>query len=90
MSRILHISDERYEAIEALARERGQTPEEFINSLLDEAWEQACAKYDAAFEQDALWLEGAREALAQLEAGNSTVYPSTEAFFAHLGAIPHY
>ncbi len=70
-------------------RWRGQTPEEFINSLLNEAWEQACAKYDAAFEQDPSWLEGAREALVQIEAGNSTVYPSSEAFFAHLGATAH-
>jgi hypothetical protein len=37
-------SDERYEAVETLTRERGQTPEEFINTLLDEAWEQAYAK----------------------------------------------
>ena len=86
MGRTLHVSEEKYHVIEALAAQRSQTPEELLNDLVDEAWERACAQYDAAFEDDPAWIEGAREALAETGAGQASTYPSTEAFFQHLGA----
>lgn len=86
MSHVVHISDDKYQVAETLAAERGQTPEELIDTLLNEAWERECARYDAAFHDDPGWLEGAREALAEAAAGQTTFYPSTEAFFRHLGA----
>lgn len=86
MSRVIGLSDERYHVAEQLAAEHGQSPEELIASLPDAAWERACAPYDAAFRADASWLEGAREALAEADAGQVTAFPSTEAFLRHLGA----
>jgi hypothetical protein len=85
MVHTLQISDDNYQRMETLAAGRGQTPEELVRSLLDEAWERECAKYDAAFHTDPGWLETAREAEAGTE-GQATSYPSTEAFFQHLGA----
>jgi hypothetical protein len=86
MTHMLHISDEKFQVVETLAAERGQTAEELIDALVGEAWERACAKHDAAFQNDPDWLEGAREAAAEAAAGHATFYPSTEAFFRHLGA----
>ena len=85
MSHALHISDEHYQVMETLAAARGQTPEELVNTLLDEAWERECAKYDAAFHNDPDWKETARQAEAgEIEQG--TIYNSTEEFFRALGA----
>lgn len=86
MGHTLHVSEEKYHVIEALAAQRSQTPEELLNDLVDEAWERACAQYDAAFEDDPDWVEGAREALTEIGAGQANTYHSTEAFFQHLGA----
>lgn len=86
MSRVLRISEDRYSLLEQLAKERHQSVEEYLAALLDAAWEEECAKYDAAFENSPDWLEGAREALEEVRAGNTTFFPSTEAFFRHLGA----
>ena len=85
MSHALHLSDEKYQVVEALASARGQTPEELVSTLLDEAWERECAKYDAAFQADPGWQETARQAEAGTK-GQTAFYPSTEAFFRHLGA----
>jgi len=85
MGHVLHVTDDVFRVMTALAAERKQTPEELLRALLDAAWEEACAKYDAAFERDPEWLAGAREALAEADAGRVTSYPSTEAFLRHLG-----
>ena len=86
MTHVLEIPDDRYQVLSSLAAERHQTPEEVLNALVDEEWERACAKYDAAFENDPEWAEGAREAMAESAAGQGTIYYSTEEFFRHLGA----
>lgn len=90
MSHVLQISDELYKMMTTLAAERNQSAEELIHDLLDSAWEEACARYDAAFEDSADWLDGAREALAQADVGQVTSYPSTESFLRHLGAREEY
>lgn len=89
MSHLLQIalSDETYHAIETLAAGRGQSIEELLNSLVDDAWEQECAKYDAAFANDADWQESARRASEAAQAGQqSEGYSTTEEFFRRLGA----
>lgn len=85
MSHVLHLSDEKYQVMTTLASARGQTPEELVSTLLDEAWERECAKYDTAFHTDPGWEETARQAETGTES-QTTFYPSTEAFFRHLGA----
>ena len=89
MSHVLHIalSDETYQAIATLAAGRGQTIEELVNNLVDDAWEQECAKYDAAFANDPGWQESARRASETAQAGQqSGGYSTTEEFFRRLGA----
>ncbi len=88
MTHVLRVEDDRFQVLSSLAEKRHQTPEEVLNALVDEEWERACAKYDAAFENDAEWAEGAREAMAQSASGQGTIYQSTEEFFAALDAIP--
>ncbi len=85
MNHVLRVTDNTYHLLEVMAAERGVTPEQLLNSLVDEAWERECAQYDAAFEHDPGWQETARDAEVGRE-GHSQVYPSTEAFFQHLGA----
>ena len=89
MSHLLHIalSDETYRAIATLAAGRGQSIEELLNSLVDDAWEQECAKYDAAFANDPDWQESARKASEAAQIGQqSKDYSTTEEFFRRLGA----
>jgi hypothetical protein len=74
MSHVLHIADDAFRVMTTLAAERKQTPEQLLRALLDAAWEEACAKYDAAFEQDAGWLAGAQAALAEADAGQVNSY----------------
>jgi hypothetical protein len=85
LGHVLHISDDTFHIMQTMAAERGQSPEELLDTLVDEAWEQECAKYDAAFQNDPDWQEAARKAEAGLNA-HGPIYPSTEAFFRHLGA----
>jgi hypothetical protein len=82
MSHAVSMSDAAYQTMEALASQRGQTPEQLLSDLLAAAWEAACARYDAAFENDPAWLEGAREALEEAEADSVTAPASTEQFLA--------
>jgi hypothetical protein len=86
MAHVLEIPDDRYHVLSSLAAERHQTPEEVLSALVDEEWQRACAKYDAAFGNDPEWVEGAREAMAA--AGQATIYQSEEEFFAALDAVP--
>jgi hypothetical protein len=85
MTHVLHISDERYCAASAMAAGRGQTPEQLIDAVLDEAWERECARYDATFHDNPSWQQAAQDA----ESGRLTpgrTYESTEEFFRALGA----
>ena len=85
MGRTINMTDEEFTVAEWLASGRGMSPEQLIQTLLDEAWEAECARYDAAFENDAGWQESARAAEAgELPAG--TVYYSTAEFLNALGA----
>jgi hypothetical protein len=86
MSHSVTISDDRYEHLAALASQRGQTPEEYISSLVDDAWERRCTGYDAAFAGDPTWLAGAQDALREVASGQAASFSSTEAFFRQLGA----
>lgn len=86
MSHTVSISDECYQRLESLAAERGQNVEEFLNDLLADIWERECARYDAAFENDPEWIEGAWQALAEADARTTTHFPTTAAFMRHLGA----
>src|SRR5579884_678385 len=85
MSHSIQLSDERYQMVESLASALKRTPEELIDILLDRAWEETSAAYDTAFEQDASWIETAREAEANTEATEAQ-FPTTEALFERLGA----
>ncbi len=83
----LSLSDEAYTILQALAAQRGKAPEQLIESLVDEAWEAECAKYDTLFEQDPDWQESARKASEDAQAGrHSDTYHTTEEFFRLLGA----
>lgn len=85
MGRTINMSDEEFAVAERLASGRGISLEQLIQTLLDEAWEAECARYDAAFESDAGWQESARAAEAgELPAG--AVYHSPEEFLRALGA----
>jgi hypothetical protein len=66
MSHALHVSDEFYEAIEAIAAKKGERPE-----ALAEAWlkERATEEQDEATPYSAAWLQGLDAALAQIAAG---------------------
>jgi hypothetical protein len=83
----LSLSDETYQTMTSLAAGRGQSIEELLHSLVDDAWEQECAKYDAAFDNDPDWQESARKASEAAQAGQqSEDYSTTEEFFRRLGA----
>lgn len=86
MTRQIPVSDDRYQAMVEMAAAQGQTPDELLARLIDEAWEQACAAYDTAFEHDPDWQASAQEAAAQSNEPRGVVYPSTAAFFEALGA----
>lgn len=85
MGRAIQLSDEEFTVAERLASGRGISPEQLIQTLLDEAWEAECARYDAAFENDAGWQESARAAEAG-ELPADTIYHSTAEFLRALGA----
>jgi len=83
----LAVSEETYKALASLAAGQGETPETFINNLIDALWEQECAKYDAAFHDDPDWQESARKASEAAQAGQqSEKYATTAEFFRRLGA----
>jgi hypothetical protein len=66
MNHALHVSDETYEAIEAIAAKQGERPD-----ALAEAWlkERASEERDEATPYSAAWLQGLDAALAQIAAG---------------------
>lgn len=84
MSQTIQLSDETYRAIEALARQQGVTPEQAAEKLLQER----LAEREAIARQNAEWLEGLDEALAQAARGENRRFESTEEFFAYLDSIP--
>lgn len=85
MGRTISLSDEEFTVAERLALDRGISPEQLIQTLLDEAWEAECARYDDAFENDVGWQESARAAEAG-ESPEGTIYRSTAEFLRALGA----
>ncbi|HEU5342818.1 MAG TPA: hypothetical protein VFU60_00600 [Ktedonobacterales bacterium] len=89
MTHQLTLSDDRYQAVVEMAAARQQTPDELLAELVDEAWERACAPYDAAFQNDPDWQASAREAAARANEPQSAVYSSTAELFQALGASPH-
>lgn len=53
MSQDMSLANEQYDMLCELARVAGKSPKETLDTLLLEAWDRACARYDAAFERDA-------------------------------------
>lgn len=88
MTRQLTVSDDRYQALIEMAAARHQTPDELLAALVDEAWERACAPYDAAFQNDPDWQASAREAAARGDEPQGAVYSSTAELFQALGGSP--
>lgn len=86
MTHQLTVSDDRYKTVVELAAARSQTPEELLTQLIDDAWERACAPYDAAFQNDPGWQESARLAATRSDAPPGGVYSSTAELFQALGA----
>lgn len=86
MTRQLTLSEDRYQTIVEMAAARHQTPDELLAAIVDEAWERACAPYDAAFQNDPDWQVSAREAAARGNQPQSAIYSSTAALFEALGA----
>lgn len=86
MTHQLTLSDDHYQTVVEMAAARGQTPEELLATLVDEAWERACAPYDTAFENDPDWQESARGAASRSTEPRGMVYSSTAEFLQALGA----
>lgn len=84
MSQAIHVSDETYQAIEALASQQGTTPEAVAETLLKER----LAEREAIEHQTAEWLTGVDEALDQVACGETRHFESTEDLFAYLESIP--
>lgn len=84
MSRAVHVSDETYEAIEALAQQQGTTPEQLAERLLKER----LAEREALLRQNAEWAAGLDDALTRAARHENPQYDSLDAFFAALDAIP--
>lgn len=82
----LSLSDDRYQTVVEMAAARSQTPQELLKQLIDEAWERACAPYDAAFQNDPGWRESAQMAATRSDAPASSGYASTAELFQALGA----
>ncbi len=86
MTHQLTLSDDRYQTIVEMAAARRQTPDELLAALVDEAWERACAPYDAAFQNDPDWQASARAAAARSDEPQGDIYSSTAELFQALGA----
>lgn len=83
MSHAVHVSDETYEEIEKLARQRGVTAESLADVLLRER----LAERRALEQQNEEWGAGLDDALARAARGENPRYESTEEFFAALDGI---
>jgi predicted transcriptional regulator len=84
MSHAVHVSDETYRAIEALARQLGTTAEALAETLLRER----LTERQAILRQNEEWAAGLDGALARAARGENARYGSTEEFFAALDEIP--
>jgi len=84
MSHALTVSDETYRDIEALAQQRGTSPETLAETLLKER----LAERLAIARQNAKWGATLDEALARAARGENTRYAVTDTFFAALDSIP--
>jgi predicted transcriptional regulator len=84
MSQTIHVSEETYRVIEALAREQGTTPELLAETLLKER----LAERQAIVRQNAEWEAGLDEALGRAARGENARYADTDALFAALDKIP--
>ena len=84
MSHALNVSDETYRDIEALAQQRGTSPESLAETLLKER----LAERLAIARQNAEWGATLEDALARAARGENTHYADAEAFFGALDAIP--
>lgn len=85
----LPLPEQTYKALAKIAEEHELTPEALLQAWLDEKLEeeQEAASYDAAFHPDPEWVEGARQAAEQANAGQGKVYHSTEEFLQALDQI---
>ena len=87
MRHTFEVTDEQYQALEEVAKERGQAPDDLSSS-----WIEAVARYAQDHEIDPEqawfwtpeWQAREREANADIAAGRGTFYDSAEAF---LGAL---
>ena len=84
MSHALTVSDETYRDIEALAQQRGTSPETLAEMLLKER----LAERLAIARQNAEWEATLDDALARAVCGENVRYADTETFFAALDSIP--
>jgi hypothetical protein len=76
------ISDDIYATIAMLAKERGQSPEEFVVQLLQQQveseWEAACVQYDT-ITASPNWQQMEAEAESQMATGLGDFYNSDDA-----------
>lgn len=87
MRHTFEVTDEQYQALEEVAKERGQVPDDLFNS-----WIEAVARYaqDREIDPEQAWFwtpewqAKEREADADIAAGRGSFYDSAEAF---LGAL---
>ncbi len=82
MAHQLTISDETFATIAALAKERGESPEELAAHLLqrqvDAEWEAACSQYDSLTASPE-WQHMEAEAEEEIAAGLGDFYESDDA-----------
>ena len=86
MAHQLSLGDDLYRMLTELASAHGQTPDEALAALVDEAWEHECAPYDAAFHSDSDWQQSARDASHRADGQHSDTFDSTAELFQALGA----
>ena len=83
MSHAVQVSDETYEEIESLARQRGTTTEALAEMLLREH----LAERRALEQQNEAWGAGLDETLARAARGENARYGSAEEFFTALDEV---
>lgn len=84
MSHAVPISDETYQAIEKLARQRGTTPEALAETLLRER----LAERQVLLRQNTEWAASLDDALARAARGENVEYDDLESLFSALDTIP--
>jgi len=85
----LTLPEHTYKALATTAAAYNLTPEELLQSWLEEKLEseQEAIRYDDAFHHDPDWIEGAHKAFEQANSGQGKVYHSTEEFLQALDEI---